>query len=76
MKADDIPYFRNITLKNIICSGAEYGLKAEGIDLSAFEIVGETDGLPVIDNIVIEDSSIVANVEQKITNCGRIVYGE
>lgn len=74
VKADDIPYFRNITMKNIICSGAEYGLKAEGIDLSAFEIVGETDGLPVIDNIVIKDSSIAANVEKKITNCGKIVF--
>ena len=62
------------TLKNIICSGAEYGLKAEGIDLSTFEIVGDNDGQPVIDNIVIEDSMIVADVEKKIVNCGKIVY--
>lgn len=76
VRAEDIPYFRNITMKNIVCSGAEYGLKAEGIDLSAFEIAGETDGMPVIDNIVVADSSIVAHIEKKITNCGKIVYGE
>lgn len=74
MKAEDIPHFRNITLKNITCSGAEFGLKAEGIDLSAFEIVGEHDGQPVIDNIVVEDSMIVAKVEKKIVNCGKIVF--
>lgn len=74
VKAEDIPYFKNITLRNITCSGAEYGLKAEGIDLNAFEIAGEHDGQPVIDNIVIEDSKIVANVAKKITNCGKIVY--
>lgn len=74
VKAEDIPYFKNITLKNITCSGAEYGLKAEGIDLDALEIVGEHDGQPVIDHIVVENSAIVAKVEKKITNCGEIVY--
>lgn len=74
VNADDIPYFRNITMKNIVCSGAEYGLVAEGIDISAFEIVGENDKSPVIDNIVIEDSSINAVTAKKITNCGRISY--
>lgn len=74
VNADDIPYFRNITMKNIVCSGAEYGLVAEGIDISAFEIVGENDKSPVIDNIVIEDSSINAVAAKKITNCGRISY--
>ena len=72
IKAEDIPYFRNITLKNIICSSAEYGLKAEGIDLTAFEIVGDNDGKPVIDNIVIEDSVIVSHTDKKIENCGEI----
>lgn len=74
VKAEDIPYFKNVTLKNITCSGAEYGLKAEGIDLDALEIVGEHDGQPVIDHIVVENSAIVAKVEKKITNCGEIVY--
>lgn len=74
IKAEDIPYFRNIILKNITCSGAEYGLKAEGLDLGAFEIIGESDGQPVIDNIVIEDSMIVAHVAKNIVNCGRIAY--
>lgn len=74
VKAEDIPYFRNITLKNITCSGAAYGLKAEGIDFSALEIIGECDGRPAIDNIVVTDSSIVADVDKIITNCGEIVY--
>lgn len=74
VNADDIPYFRNITMRNIVCSGAEYGLKAEGIDFGAFEIVGESDGRPAIDNIVVENSSIVANIEKVITNCGKILY--
>jgi len=72
--ADDIPYFRNITMRNITCNGAEYGLKAEGIDLSAFKIIGETSGQPVIDNIVIENSTIMADIKEKIDNCGKIIY--
>lgn len=72
VKADDIPYFRNITMKNITCNGAEYGFKAEGIDLSTLNILGENDGSPVIDNIVVENSSIVAKTDKKIKNCGKI----
>ena len=74
VRADDIPYFKNITLRNITCSGAEYGLKAEGIDLGSLEIEGETDGQPVIDNIVIENAHINADIEQQITNCGKILF--
>ena len=74
VSADDIPYFKNITLRNITCNGAEYGLKAEGIDLSSLEIVGKNDGQPVIDNIIVENSMIVAKIENKITNCGKILF--
>lgn len=73
VKAEDIPYFKNITMRNITCNGAEYGLKAEGIDLSTLDIAGESDGSPVIDNIVVENSMIVAKTEKRITNCGKIV---
>ena len=74
VRADDIPYFKNITLRNITCNCAEYGLKAEGIDLGSLKIDGENDGQPVIDNIVIENSTIVADIEKKITNCGKILF--
>lgn len=74
ISADDIPYFKNITLRNITCNGAEYGLKAEGIDLNSLEIIGKNNGQPVIDNIIIENSMIVANIEKKITNCGKIIF--
>lgn len=74
VKAADIPCFRNITLKNITCTGAACGFRAEGIDLGALEIVGEHDGSPAIDNIVVTDSQITADVHKVITNCGKIVY--
>lgn len=77
VKADDIPYFKNITMRRITCNGAEVGLKAEGIDKSTLtiEIEGtEADKTqPVIDNITLADSIITAKKDVVIKNAGKIV---
>ncbi len=67
--ADDIPYFRNITMRNISCSGAETGLKAEGVDPASLP-----DTSPLIDNIRLEDSTILSKTHRDIKNAGSIVF--
>lgn len=67
--AEDVPYFKNITMKHIICNGAETGLKVEGIDMESLSIEDKT---PVIDNIVLEDSMIIAKTETNIEHAGEV----
>lgn len=59
---DDIPYFRNIVLRNIHCSGSKTGLKVQGMEWSR----------PTIDQIVLEDSVIAAKKDMEIVNAGEI----
>ncbi len=61
---EDIPYFRNIRMEKITCSGAEIGLKVEGLKQTA---------QPAIDEIYLKDSILAAKTEQQIQNAGNIV---
>lgn len=63
---EDIPYFRDITMRHITCLGAEIGLKAEGL---LFE-----DRLKqhTIDNITLSDAMIVCGQDTELCNAGRI----
>lgn len=72
VKAQDIPYFKNITMRRITCNGAETGLKAEGIDLEGLQIEGLQEKKPVIDGIVLEDSHIFAREQTKLSHVGSI----
>ena len=73
VNAEDIPYFRNITMKHITCNGAGTGLKVEGIDMNSLAVEDKT---PVIDNITLEDSMIVAKTETKIEQAGEITRNQ
>lgn len=66
---EDIPYFKNITMKNIICNSAKTGFKADGLDLG---MLG-TD-TPVIDEIKLQDSVILAKTDKTIQNAGTITF--
>lgn len=66
---NDIPYFKNITMRRITCNGAETGLKVEGIDMDSLETEDKT---PVIDHIVLEDSMITAKTETRIEHAGEV----
>ena len=66
---EDVPYFRNITMKRITCNNAETGLKVEGIDMESLAIEDKT---PVIDHILLEDSMIIAKTETSIKHAGEI----
>ncbi len=61
---EDIPYFKNIRMEKITCSGAETGLKVEGLAQAA---------QPTIDEIYLKDSVIAAKTPQEIRNAGNIV---
>jgi len=63
---EDVPYFRNITMKHISCMGAEIGLKAEGLP---FEEKLEQH---TIDRILLEDSLIVCRKETVLERTGEI----
>lgn len=67
--ADDIPYFRNITMNNITCNYAKTGFKADGL---APDMLG-TD-TPVIDNITLKNSSICAETDKDIKNAGVLSF--
>ena len=67
--ADEIPYFRNITMNNITCNHAKTGFKADGLDIS---LLGTNT--PVIDQITLSNSSILAQTAQNIQNAGTITF--
>ncbi len=67
---EDIPYFKNITMKRITCNGAQVGLKIEGIDRNSLAI---EDKSPVIDHIVLEDSMIAAATDKRIEHAGEVI---
>lgn len=58
--AEDIPYFRNITMENILCESSKKSLNIDGIS-------PET-----ISNITLKDSYIVSNNDIKLTKCKNI----
>lgn len=60
---EDIPYFRNVRMHRISCNGAAVGIKAEGIP---------NVKKPVIDEILLEDSLILAKTDKVIRDAGRI----
>lgn len=76
VKKDDIPYFKNITMRNITCDHAKTGIKVDGIDMNTLEIDDSNEKSPVIDQIILEDSQIVASNPQEISNAGDILFRE
>lgn len=76
VKKDDIPYFKNITMRNITCDHAKTGIKVDGIDMNTLEIDDSNEKSPVIDQIILEDSQIVASNPQEISNAGNILFRE
>lgn len=66
---DDIPYFKNITLRHITCSSAETGLMIEGIDMEQLAVEDKTS---VINGITLEDSHIAAKVETRLEHAGEV----
>lgn len=70
--AEDIPYFKNITMKRITCNGAKVGLKVDGIDMKTLDIQGQTEKEPNIDQLLLEDSMIIAQKETDIINAGTV----
>ena len=64
---DDVPCFRDVTMKNITCLGAEIGLKAEGLPFEA-----RLD-FHTIDKIMLSDSMFVCDTESDIRNAGDIL---
>ncbi len=63
---EDIPYFKDITMKHITCLGAEVGLKAEGLP---FEEKLEQH---TIDRITLSDAMIVCEQETELCNVGSV----
>ena len=63
---EDVPYFKDVTMKNITCLGAGIGLKAEGLPFE--EKLKEH----TIDRIALRDSMIVCGRETDIKNAGSI----
>lgn len=76
LKHEDIPYFKNITMRNITCDQAQTGIKVAGIDMDSIELEDSDDKEPVIDHITLEDSMIVAKTPQDIRNAGEITFSE
>lgn len=67
--AEDIPYFKDITMHNITCNHAQTGFKAEGLDLSLLN-----SDTPVIDNIHLQNAMIHADTAKSISHSGNIVF--
>jgi len=63
---EDVPCFRDVTMKRITCLGAETGLKAEGLSFEE-KLEGHT-----IDRIVLSDSMIVCDQDTVLSNAGNI----
>jgi len=67
IEKEDVPYFKNIVMRNITCQGAEIGLKAEGLPFEE-KLEGHT-----IDQISLKDSLIVCKKETVMGNVGEIL---
>lgn len=71
--AEDIPYFKNVTMRRITCNGAKIGLKVDGIDMNTLDIQGKAEKGANITQLTLEDSMIIAQKETDITNATEVI---